>query len=311
MWPGFAESYQGTAGCQQDIKIAKLLHSVNVGQTLLYGSQMWGYRNLKSIEPMKHPMQPTYSVIPRQAMRQPAHTAHWIVSMHMGLMPIQYWIMRSFIRWWNKLLSVRENNAVLNNCIQAQVELLASRKACWLGKWDAAFKRVLPHYLIGDFLRNALPVDEAACMQAISTSYHNMLKNMGDPRDPSCSHRRIAVAYSMHMHDLGVLPTYHTWRIRDSIMATWVQFVCTNTDLPVHTLQDCVDYSQRKCCKCTQAAVADEHHVLLECSSTQRTRDLHSVRVSFQVANLGEFLSKNTDDQIANYVYAALAAYRS
>ena len=99
-------------GCQHDVRIAKLLHGVNVGQTLLHGSQMWGYSKLKSASPMKHEMQPAYSVIPRHVLRQNACTAHWIVCMHMGLMPIQYWIMRSFVRWWNKLLSIRGQNTV-------------------------------------------------------------------------------------------------------------------------------------------------------------------------------------------------------
>jgi len=218
------------AGCQHDVKIAKLLHSVNVGQTLLYGSQMWGFRRLKSADPMKHAMQSTYSVIPRQALQQPARTAHWIVSMQMGLMPIQFWILRSFVRWWNNMLSIRENNVIISSCVGAQVDMLNRRKACWLRHWDASFRRVLPQYNISDKLHGGHPIDETACMEALTNSYHDMLKGLGDPRDPDCQRRRIAAAYSMHLEKLGTMPKHHMWQLSDDIKTCWIRFLCTNTD---------------------------------------------------------------------------------
>jgi hypothetical protein len=285
---------------------------VNVGQTLLYGSQMWGHSRLRSTHPMKHDMQPIYSVIPRQTLRQHARTAHWIVCMQMGLMPIQYWIMRSFVRWWNKLLSIRGQNSVIDNCLTAQIDMLNGRKICWLKRWDASFRRVLPQYPVSDSLRNGQPIDEPACMLALRASYHNMLKGMGNPRDPDCTHRRIAVAYSMHAHELGFLPVYHAWQMSKSVRTAYTSFLCTNTDLPVHSLQDRAAYADRVCSECAQIAVADEHHVLLDCISTQPTRNLHSAHgLNFQVDNLRDFFGKNNCVAVANYVTAALAAYRS
>ena len=149
-------------------------------------------------------------------------------------------------------------------------------------------------------------------MHALRASYHNMLKEMGDPREPGCTHRRIAVAYSMHAHKLGFLPNYHAWQMSKSVKTAYTSFLCTNTDLPVHSLQDRAAYVDRVCSKCAQIAVADEHHVLLGCSSTQPTRTLHSANgLNFQVDNLRDFFGKNNCVAVANYVTAALAAYRS
>jgi hypothetical protein len=300
------------AGCEHDVRISRLLHTVNVGQTLLYGSQLWGYRQLKGTDPMKHVMQPTYSLIPRQALRQPASTAHWIVSMHMGLMPIQYWILRSFVRWWNTLLSIRDQNAIIDNCLSAQIDMLHRKKACWLKHWEATLRRVLPYYPVTEFLHRGEPIDEPACMTAVCTSYHNMLKNLGDPRDPNCQHRRIAVAFSMHTEELGVLPKYHSWQLSDHIKDCWMKFLCTNTDLPVHSMQDQVAYSSRFCSKCTNLAVADEHHVLLECTSIQGIRQLYSTNINFQATSLADFFAKNNQDtKVASFIKDALVAYRS
>ncbi len=66
------------------------------------------------------------------------------------------------------------------------------------------------------------------------------------------------------------------------------------------------------CSQCSQMAVADEHHVLLDCISTQPTKQLHSTNgLNFQVDNIKDFYYKNNCIGVANFVTAALAAYRS
>ena len=99
-------------GCHHDPKISKIMLETDVRATLLFGSVTWGPYGLKT-DPMDHIMQTPYSILPRRAHQLPHGTAHWIVSMLSGLLPIQHWILRNFCRMWNKLLELQHTHAPL------------------------------------------------------------------------------------------------------------------------------------------------------------------------------------------------------
>jgi hypothetical protein len=276
-------------GCAQDFGIARTMLESDVRATLLFGAPIWGCYSISSSDPMKHPMQSSYSTLPRQTLGLPHGTAHWSVALLFGLMPIQHWIVRDFCRFWNNLITLQAHNPLIHLAMLQQQRLIARRKGCLLGRWRKAVSRLLPNHNFHHCLTtppnpaNPSAIDEKALLAALEDGYQQVLAQGGDPfASAHCPHRRTALTYQIlaPQHRWSRMPACMRLQAPPHIKKTWHAFLaaaCTAVPVNDYTLlrptnQPRVPYHHIKCIKCTMNAVADEAHILLHCPCTTPIR---------------------------------------
>jgi len=304
-------------GCQRDLHMCLLLLNADVRQTLLFGAALWGYFNLCS-EPVRHPLQPVFNVLARQALGLPSSTAHWTTLLMAGHMPIQHWIIRDFYRFWNRIVAVAPNNALLHACMYVQATLAHAGKDCWLHKWGTALQRLLPTRtsVMRDLIAmTSISIEgDGGLIDCLTSTYTTLLDGYGDPHAlQDVPHRRIALHYRcMWMERWGKRPWWHWCDVHPRVMRSWILFLAGWADVPSQTLVGCVHFSERLCTKCTLRVVGDEQHAVLMCPATV------SVRLQYRPSlvwprslSLRCFLSANKHRQCLLFVHAALAVYSS
>ena len=306
------------AGSMHDIRMALLVLNSDVRPTLMFGSSLWGMHGLKVADPVKHVLQRPYSTLLRKAMGVPACTAHWIVLLLTGQLPIQFHILIDFCNTWNRFCVVpAEVNALLHAAVHLQVRWLATGTRCWLREWDDALRSCLPAvpYLhVHQCLLQGVPIDVDLVTQEIAKSYLALLASFGNPCIPFCGKRKIAMVYRhMVMGALRRRPRYHSWDLPGYVRAVWIRFVACCSGLPVHELSGLVPFAERLCTKCSHHVVANELHVLFDCPSTWGVRLQYQHQLDWSNAphHLGAFLADNCNETCAWFVFHALAAYRA
>jgi exonuclease III len=311
-------------GCLHDITIAKTMLESDVRSSLLFGEAIWGHYHISGRDPMKHPMQKAYSTLGRHAMGLPHGTAHWNVAMLFGLMPIQHWIVRGFVRFWNNLLGLAQHNVLLRQAARQQASLLQKGKKCWLRRWRDVLCRLLPAHAFHQQLQPMLTIDEELLLSSLEHSYHVLLATFGDPSLHPCPHRRIALCYNT----LGPQLRWHRRPVCMSlfvprrIKATWIAFIAAAcTTVPVNDYTKLfarphpnatpikIPYQLITCRKCTSQVVADEEHLLLHCPSTAFCRQTFQ-RMHSLGSTLREFLTTHhSNKHAAFFVYQCMCAY--
>ena len=280
-------------GCHHDVKLTKVMTEADIRPTLLFGSVMWGYRNMTDTDPMDHPLQAPYSTLPRRALQLPTTTAHWIVSMLTGTLPIKHWIIRDFCRFWNGLLSLTDTNTLLAAALQEQHNLLNKdlrnkpdlltsrhRPNYWLGKWYKVFCVVFPNANFHQRVRTLAPLPEQLLLDTMLSQYRQLLAGTGDPFAAVCPRRHIALTYTLlspQLHMGKTPPPLHV-KAPPAAKKTWIAFLGAALAVPVHDHQarrngpNRTPWQHVTCCKCATGEVADEAHVLLRCPATHVAR---------------------------------------
>ena len=303
-------------GCQRDMHMCMLLLNVDVRQTLMFAAALWGFAGLRA-EPMQHALQPVYSTLMRQALQVPCSTAHWIASLMAGQMPIQHWIVRDFYRFWNKLLSVSENNALLYGCMYVQATLALARKDCWLHKWVSALQRVRPQAdarILQDFtsLQHIMVDGHDGVLDSLLHAYEDRLDGYGNPVSlQPVPHRKMALHYAcMWDGRWGKRPWWHWCSVPIAVKKSWVRFTACMADIPAQALVGTVEYHARLCRKCAGGVVANEQHVVLECVATADVRQQFHPQLQWPRAmTLPAFLDRNQHKHCMLFIHAVLAAY--
>ena len=265
-------------GCHHDMEITSSMIKQDVQPTLLFGAAFWGHYNMSSVDPMRHPLQAPYSVLQRMVLAQPHWTAHWTVSLMTGMLPIQHWVVRDFCRLWNRLLAVCADNSLVDQCIRLQVHMLQRNQRCWLQRWSAVFRRLLPDEDVHTCLAAGEPVDEHSVLRGLCGWYRQVITRMGNPWDLNeVEHRKIAFAWHMvsHSHSWGEVPQVVSVQLPVALRTVWLRFLAANSVVPARhysVIRACPEFRHRLCTKCTLHRVADEHHILLVCPTTAATR---------------------------------------
>jgi hypothetical protein len=326
-----------TRGCQHDPTISKLMAQMDVRPTLMFGAPIWGHAQMLNEDPMRHPLQKPYSTLPRRAMQLPPATAHWIVAMMSGLLPIRHWILRDFCRFWNGLMELKETNTLLKSTISQQHTLLTafitrsslngrepftrnSQPTTWLTRWCKVFKVLLPN---GPFYQNIVdlvPMDEDCLLRELGQAYHTLLQHTGDPFAQQCAHRHTALSYKLLRPHLqwGKVPLCVQVRTPPHAKLAWVMFLAAASDVPVHdhrtrrTDAGMIQYNQVICAKCRQHAVADIQHVLLHCTATEHVRSgfPQVVNPTTRLSDLTKVSAVRRTSHAPFFVYTCLAAYK-
>jgi hypothetical protein len=252
----------------------------------------------------------------RRALRQPHSTANWIVILLTGSLPIQHWVIRDFVRFWNRLLLLVESNALVAACVLQQVQLSQSNKRSWLWRWRTALHKLLPGLGIPAKLHDMQPISERDVVRAMVASYVSLLDSKGDPFSLTnlCTGRRIALVWHMLKANYvwGQPPQLLRLPADASARLTWLRVLAGNARVPVHDHDMLhgrkVPFAQRLCKKCAQETVGDELHVLLHCPAT------HAIRQDFSDClqwrdSLPDFLSANMCDKLPGFVHTAMVAY--
>ena len=175
-------------------------------------------------------------------MQLPACTGHWIVMLS-GMMPVQWHIVRCFIRFWNRLCDVDGGTSVTDACVDAQLDLMRRRKACWLKGWARAFAKLLPDCDVATRLECGQPLDEDNILHNIEQAYYSQLQGCGNPLEAQCPSRRTAFVFTIIHGQLGQQPGFLKWKLPTAIKRVWWQFCSASSDIPVHRLR-------RHQCKC-------------------------------------------------------------
>jgi hypothetical protein len=267
-----------SCGCRNDTAIAPLILNTDLRATLMFGAGLWGAYGLSSVDPMTHRLQRPYSTLMRAILGVPATCGHWITSLLLGQLPIQYHIIKEFCRLWNRLLSTAEVNPLVYACLQVQNDLLARQRTCWLKRWHDRLRCTLPHddfRHIAHALGTLQPIQHKAVMKSLSQWYDCRLHQCGDPSIARCPHRRTAMVYrNFHVGQLGKKPAWHRWEwdeLPERVWRSWISFVSANSCIPVHEQQN-MDFSERLCTKCSLGEVGDEYHVVFRCTATLSSR---------------------------------------
>jgi hypothetical protein len=305
-----------THGCQHDLRIASLMLKADVQATMLFGACMWGAHSLAYADPAKYILQKPANMFMRRALRQPHSTANWIVILMTGSLPIQHWVIRDFVRFWNRLLMLLGSNSLVAACVLQQVKLSQSNKRSWLCRWRTALHKLLPGLDIPSKLHGMQPISERDVVRALVASYVSLLDGKGDPF--SLAHlrkgRRIALVWHMMKANYvwGQPPRLMRLPCDASVRFTWLRVLAGNAKVPVHDHDmlhgRTVPFAQRWCSKCAQETVGDELHVLLHCPATQAIRQDFSDCLQWR-DSLPDFLSANMCDSLPGFVHTAMAAY--
>jgi len=293
-----------------------LLLNVDIRQTLLFGAPLWGAVHLFT-EPVKHPLQPVYNVLMRQALGVPSSTANWITCLMSGQMPLQHWIVRDFYRFWNRLNQVAPKIALLQGCVFVQATLALARKECWLHKWVTALQRLLPcrpNILQDITALTQIQVDGVAgVMHVLQHMYDSLLHSYGDPfMLADVPHRKIALHYRcMWTARWGKRPWWH-WcdDVPDAVMRSWTTFLTAWADIPAQCSVRDMHYTQRICAKCDFGVVGNEKHVALFCSATAGVRHRFRNQLTWPVPlDLCAFLAANRHRHCMFFIHSVMMAY--
>jgi hypothetical protein len=267
---------------------------------------------------MKHKLQAPYSVLQRVMLGQGHGTSHWAAALLTGHFPIQHHIILDFCRFFNRLLAARVSNSVLMSSCLTQLRMFRDGKQCWMKAWCTALRRLVPEYaLLPILVRCFQQVDEQRVGDALVAGYHNVLREMGDPFQLQCAHRRIAMSYCLVGRHItgsqwGRVPQCMRWSLPHKVRQVWHAFLCAALDVPVHEYNLAHLHWSRRCCrKCAAHCVADEQHVLLSCTSTQHVRAQFNTRLLWPVGSLAQFVQVNTSRDLPFFVYAAWGAYKT
>jgi hypothetical protein len=305
-----------THGCQHDMRIASLMLKADVQATMLFGACIWGAHSLAYADPVRYALQKPCNMFMRRALRQPHSTANWIVILLTGSLPIQHWVIRDFVRFWNRLLLVLPSNALLKACVTQQVQLSQSNKRSWLWRWRTALHKLLPVLDVPAKLHAMQPIAERDVVRTMVASYISLLDAKGDPFSiaPLRDGRRIALVWRMLRGHYVWGQTPHLLRLPAEAAArfTWVRVLAGNARIPVHDYALLhgrkVPFAQRWCCKCAQETVGDELHVLLHCPATAAIRHEFADCLQWR-DSLPEFLMANVCDELPSFVHTAMTAY--
>jgi hypothetical protein len=273
--------------------------------TLMFGSNIWGGYGLNKHE-MSHKLQGPYSLFMRRILGVPESCGHWIASVLLGQLPVQYHIIRHFCRFWNRLLLTAQLNPLVQACVQAQVALLRSRRSSWLSHWCTRLKAVTPSAVSTHILqavRDTNATDARWVQRQLVQSYRRTLTECGDPFAAQCAHRRTALAFRV-FHGCGKLGHKPTWHHLDwaslptTTWVTWNRYVSTFAALPVHVYAHAhLDFADRRCTKCHTGEAGDEAHVVLRCGATAGVRAQYQDKLWWphaQVHGLPVFISRNS-----------------
>jgi Reverse transcriptase (RNA-dependent DNA polymerase)/Endonuclease-reverse transcriptase len=303
-------------GCQHDMRVASIMLKADVQATMLFGASIWGSLSLQYRDPIKHALQKPCSMFMRRALQQPHSTANWIVLLLSGLMPVQHWIIRDFVRMWNRLLAVGDTNALVCACVSQQIHLSQSgRRRAWLCRWQVALHKLFPALGIPDLVHARQPLSEQAIMRAQVASYTSLLDGKGDPF--SLAHqgkgRRIALVWQClkPRHVWGQVPGLLRLKLEPHVRFMWLRFLAGNATIPVHdynVLRGNVPFGQRLCGKCVWSSVGDELHVVLHCPATQHVRDAFVDGLQWK-DSLPAFLAANVCDMCPEFVHNVMVGY--
>jgi Reverse transcriptase (RNA-dependent DNA polymerase) len=300
-------------GCTHNIKIASLMLDGDVRPTLLFGAFVWGHHKLAYTDPVTHTLQSPYSVLQRTMLGLPHTTAHWIVSLLTGHLPIQHWLSRDFMRAWNKTLNIAASNQLVKHALIVQVRMVRRNERCWLKSWCDAFHRLIPDATPSIRIRHLLSLDESVLLQTMHDQYIQILTHMGDPFQHDCPHKRIALTYQLlnnNSFKLGKVPPMLHYRMPEHVQLHWISFLAANATLPIHAYPMLrFHFSQRICRKCIMGVHGDEAHVLLQCTSTQQVRSGFSNRLLFPAGGLAHFVHVNSSKLLPFFVHACMRAY--
>ena len=212
----------------------------------------------------------------RMCLGQTPFTAHWIVSLLAGHLPIQHWIIRDFCRSWNRVDKLRGSNSLIKHALLMQMRMLRSKQPCWLKSWHDAFQRIVQDDLVTLHLRCVQGVHEEHLVHCLQRQYSQLLLGMGDPTHPECPHRRIAFTHHIIQglqFQFVQQPQSVKWHMPQHVRVSWLSFLAANAPLQVHSYRLAgAPYTHRMCRKCTRGNVGDETHVLLKCPSTSSVR---------------------------------------
>jgi hypothetical protein len=305
-------------GCLQDVHMSRLMVSADVRPTLLFGACIWGHTYLSYTDPMKHKLQAPYSVLQRVMLGQGHSTAHWIAAMLTGHLPIQHHIVLDFCKFFNRLIVARTSNSLLMGACLSQLRMFRDGKQCWLKGWCTALQQLVPGYpLLPTIVRCFQHIDDQRVTDCLVAGYHAIIRGMGDPFAHTCAHRRIALSYhvmgSSACFQWGALHPFMKWTgLPPSVQQVWCAFLSANMDVPVHEYKLAkVHWSRRLCRKCTAHQVADEKHVLLDCSSTHCARQKFSSRLLWPVGTLAQFVHMNVCRDLPYFVHTAWKTYKA
>jgi hypothetical protein len=265
---------------------------------------------------VKYALQKPCNMFLRRALRQPHSTANWIVILLSGSLPIQHWVIRDFVRFWNRLLVVLPSNKLLQACVQQQIQLSQSNKRSWLWRWRTALHKLLPGLDIPAKLHDKQPIAEGDVVRAMVAAYVSLLDAKGDPFSvsPLRNGRRIALVWRMLKghYVWGQVPLLLRLPAEASVRFTWLRTLAGNARVPVHDHALLhgrrVPFAQRVCRKCAQDTVGDELHVLLHCPATQAIRQDFADCLQWR-DSLPEFLMANLCYQLPGFVHTAMTAY--
>jgi hypothetical protein len=303
-------------GCLTDLRINLLLLNADVRPTLLFASCIWGFEGLR-VDPMQHSMQPAFTTLMRTALQLPGGTSNWAAVCMTGQMPVQHWIIRDFFRFYNRLLVLARANPLVQGCVYVQATLALHNVNCWLGKWVASLARILPQLPFLHDISQMQPVlveHQGGVIDMLCESYISLFRSFGEPFSMQpVRHRRIA----LHVHIFwsgrwGVRPWWHCCSVAAREWRCWVRFLACQAPVPAQTQVGIIPYNERLCMKCGQGVVANEQHVLLECTCTAVVRaGFYGTLVWPWNDSLRLFLLLNRNVACIRYVSAALRTYSS
>jgi Reverse transcriptase (RNA-dependent DNA polymerase)/Endonuclease-reverse transcriptase len=302
-------------GCSRNLQICSMMLDGDVRPTLLFGACIWGAHQLSYIDPMRHPLQAPYSVLQRYMLGQPHSTAHWIVSKLTGHMPIQHWVIRDFCRTWNRLIATADSNQLIRHALLMQKRMLRGNQSCWLKSWHHALARLVTSDSVCVALRFGHAIQEKVVLHSLESWYDSILRNMGDPTQSNCPHRRIA--FTTHMLaglscKWDTVPRCMKWNLPTDVAASWWSLLAANAALPVRAYQLAqFQFRDKLCRKCCLGVPADETHVLLHCHATNAVRVGFGQKLLFPTGPLSHFLRTNTSRWLAFFVHAVLRVYRA
>jgi hypothetical protein len=197
-----------------------------------------------------------------------------------------------------------------------QVHMLRTRKRCWLQRWCAVFRRLLPASTVHEDLAAREPIDVASVLLDMCDWYRQVLTRFGNPWSlDEVEHRKIAFTWHMVscQHSWGKVPRVVSVSLSDPLRTCWLRFLAANSMVPARhykVIRAHPEYRDRVCSKCSLHEVADERHILLYCPATAdvRTRFRSVLRIAGSLQNLIHN-NKRAWDALAEFVHECWRSY--
>jgi hypothetical protein len=303
-------------GCDREFQVARLMTQVDVIPTMLFGACMWGYVGLNSGGHMDHKMQRVCSVLPRHSLGLPVSTANWIVCMMAGLMPIRDTIVLTFARFWNKALALCGENKLVKAALEQQAMLFTENKKCWMRCWAMALNGALESDYLSEVLSSVQEIDMPLLESHLLNVRLGALGALGDPFSSApCRHRKMAFTH----HVLGVnrvwgqVPQVIKLRAPPGCKKKWIRFLAAWGDVPTQDLAviSRSSFHTRICTHCDMGAVANEHHILLDCPVTAPVRTTFAGRIRFTTTLTTMMTCNSHNEELPDFVIECLTLYRS